>query len=81
MPSDRVYEKLTEILREVFDDETLVARPELTANDVARWDSFAQLRLILSVEDAFGVSFTASQIAGLDSVGDLAALITSQTAG
>ena len=72
---DNIYEKLTYILRNVFDDDTLVARPDLTADQVRGWDSFAHLRLILAVEEAFSVRFSASQITSLQNVGDLARLI------
>ena len=78
MPLD-AYERLGEILRDQFDDDDIVARPGLTANDVDGWDSFAHIRLMLAVEKSFGVSFSASQISSLNDVGDLANLIASKT--
>ncbi len=80
MSLDAIYQKLTQILQDVFDDDTLIARPDLTADLVDGWDSFAHLRLIFAVEKAFGVKFAASQIAGLQNVGDLAELIDSKVA-
>ncbi len=81
MTRDAIYAKLTEILREVFDDDTIVAGPELTASQVAGWDSFAHLRVMFTVEKTFGVSFSASQMSGLRNVGELAGLIESKVAG
>jgi acyl carrier protein len=81
MSLDDIYQKLTDILRDVFDDETLVATPELTADQVDGWDSFAHLRLIFAVEKSFGVKFSASQITSLMNVGDLATLISGKLAG
>ncbi|HTA37669.1 MAG TPA: acyl carrier protein [Candidatus Acidoferrales bacterium] len=78
MSTDEVYQKLTEILRDLFDDDTLVATPDLTADQVAGWDSFAHLRLMLTVERTFGIDFAASQITALKNVGELAALIQSK---
>jgi acyl carrier protein len=78
MPLQAIYETLSALLREQFDDDSLVARPDLTADDVAGWDSFAHIRLMLAVEQAFNVSFTAGQMASLRNVGDLAALIASK---
>jgi acyl carrier protein len=78
MLQDAIYQKLTNILRDVFDDDTIVARPDLTADQVAGWDSFAHLRVIFSAEKAFGVSFAASQISSLKNVGELADLISSR---
>lgn len=80
MATDAVYEKLSEILRDVFDDEALVARPDLTADQVDGWDSFAHLRLITTIERAFSVRFTASQVAALQNVGDLTELIRAKLA-
>jgi acyl carrier protein len=73
--SKKVYERLTAVLQDVFEDDTLVAEPELTADDVAGWDSLANLRLMLTVQKTFGVKFTAHEITSLNNVGELAALV------
>jgi acyl carrier protein len=78
MSSDEIYQKLSEIIRDLFDDDSLVATPELTAGQVDGWDSFAHLRLMLTVERTFGIDFAASQITSLKNVGELAALIQSK---
>lgn len=78
MSSEEIYKQLTEILRDLFDDDSLVATPELTAGQVAGWDSFAHLRLMLTIERTFGIDFAASQITSLKNVGELAALIQSK---
>ncbi len=71
---DPILSRLTSIFREVFDDDDLVLKPELTANDVDGWDSLAHIRLILSVQKAFGVKFSAVEMSRLKNVGDLIAL-------
>jgi len=76
--AEDIYEKLTDILRNLFDDDALVARPDLRADQVVGWDSFAHLRFIMAVEKAFGVRFTASQIGSFRNVGELAQLIASK---
>ena len=80
MPSEETYQKLTGILQDVFDDDTIVANPALTAAEVQGWDSLAHLRVMFTVEKTFGVDFAASQISELKNVGDLAALIESKLA-
>lgn len=80
MSLDAIYPKLSLILQKVFDDDTLVARADLVAADVDGWDSFAHLRLIMTVERTFKVQFTATQISSLKNVGELAALIDSRLA-
>jgi len=71
---DLVLTRLTSIFREVFDDDDLVLKPELTANDVDGWDSLVHIRLILSVQKAFGVKFSVVEMSRLKNVGDLIAL-------
>jgi acyl carrier protein len=78
MATDDLYATLTVILREVFEDEELVARPDLTADDVADWDSLSHLRLIMTVQKRFGIKFSAGEIGKLTNVGDLARLITAK---
>jgi acyl carrier protein len=74
-----IYEKLSVIFRDVFEDETLIAKPSLTADDIAGWDSLTNLRLVLTVQKAFGVKFTAHEITSLNNVGELATLVQAKT--
>jgi acyl carrier protein len=71
---DPILTGLTEVFHEVFDDDELVLKPELTANDVEGWDSLAHIRLILSVQKKFGVKFSPVEMNRLKNVGDLIAL-------
>ncbi|TIS92120.1 MAG: acyl carrier protein [Mesorhizobium sp.] len=72
---DEIYERLEPIFRELFDDDDLIVTPQHTAKDVEGWDSMMNVQLMLSIERAFKVHFSASQIASLGSIGELAALI------
>ncbi len=76
---DEIYPKLTEILRSVFADDKLEATPTLTAKDVAGWDSLRNIRLMLTIERAYGIRFSATEIGKLQNVGDLAELVRSKT--
>jgi len=78
MSLEEIYAKLTDILREIFDDDSLAARPDLTADQVAGWDSFDHLRLMFKAEQTFKITFAASQISALRDVGQLADLIQSK---
>lgn len=75
METAAIFEKITPIFREVFDDNSLVPTPAMTAKDVEEWDSLNHIRLIVSIETAFGIKFAVTEIAGLKNVGDLVALI------
>jgi len=74
----QIYPKLTEIFRNVFGDDTLEATPALSAKDVAGWDSLRNIRLMLTVERAYGIRFSATEIGKLQNVGDLAQLVRSK---
>jgi len=75
MNETQIYETLTDIFRDLFDDEEIVLGPTTTAADVAGWDSNAHINIMASAEVKFGVKFTTSEIESLKSVGDLARLI------
>lgn len=80
MSPEQVKAKLSQILRDVFDDEMLVAEPTLTADEVDDWDSLNHIRLILTVEREFGVKFAASETTALKNVGELLGLIQAKIA-
>ncbi len=74
-----LYTRLTVIFHDVFDDDSIVVTPTLTAADVPEWDSLTHIRLVLAVQKAFKVKFSASQTAELKNVGELADLIRAKT--
>ena len=73
-----VTEKLNEIFCEVFDDETLQIRPEMTANDVEGWDSLSHMNLIVAVENKFNIRFTQKELLTFKNIGDLLGNIESK---
>lgn len=80
MDTSSIYDRLTEIFREVFDDDDLVVKPELTAEDVEEWDSLNHIRLVLSIEKGFGLRFSAAEVGNLSNVGEFVELIQSKAA-
>lgn len=70
-----ITDKLTPIFCDVFDDDELVITEVTTAQDVEGWDSLANIRVMVSVEKAFGIRFTAGEISNLKDVGALAELV------
>ena len=69
-------DQLVSIFRDVFDDEELIIESSITAGDVDGWDSLAHIRLIVSIEKAFDLHFSATEIANLENVGEMVELIT-----
>jgi acyl carrier protein len=74
-----IYPKLTTIFHDVFSDDSIVLRPDLSAKDVDDWDSLTHIRLILTVERVFDLKFSASDIGKLKNVAELADLIRLKT--
>ena len=75
MDEPQIYARLTEIFEDVFDEDSMNITPELSAKDVVGWDSLTHIRLILSIEKAFKIKFSTSEIGKLKNVGDLVTLI------
>ena len=71
MERKEIVEKATEIFRDVLDDDTLELSDEMTAADVAAWDSLAHMQLISEIEDAFEISFTLGEVNGFRNVGEM----------
>jgi acyl carrier protein len=51
----KIYTDLTEIFNDVFMRDDMQLTPQLSAKDVAGWDSFKQIEIMVSVEERFGI--------------------------
>ena len=80
MQSEEIYAQLTAIFHDLFDDDTLVLTPDLTASDVPEWDSFNHINLIVAVESRFKIKFQTDELEALHTVGHLADLIQTKLA-
>ena len=68
---DQVLATLTQVFREVFDEEGLVLTRDTTANDMEEWDSLNQIKLIIGCEKAFDIRLKPREINGLQNVGEM----------
>jgi len=75
METDELYKRLNEVFRDVFDDDEIVVSTETTAKDIDGWDSLRHVRLLLTIERAFGIKFSAYEVNKLKNVGHLAKLV------
>ena len=66
---DRLF-ILQDIFRQVFDDDELVITRETNRGQVAGWDSVAQVKLVLFLEEEFGIRFSEDEVSSLQTVGD-----------
>ena len=79
MNESQIYDRLSAIFFDIFDDDGIVLRPETTARDVPGWDSFAHVNIIVATEQAFGIKFHAAEIGRLQNVSELVSLIARKT--
>ena len=70
-----ITEKLTTIFRSVFNDQAIVLRDDLTANDVANWDSLSHMLMIGEAEKEFSVKFKLKELGKLEDVKSLINLL------
>ena len=75
MADASIYRQLTEIFREVFDDDSIVLTPQTTADDIRDWDSAAHVNLVVAIETRMGIRFKTFELESLHNVGHLADLI------
>lgn len=78
MEKSEIIEKLTIVFHEVFNDNTIVLRDDMTAADVENWDSLTHMMMITKVEEVFGIRFKLKELNRLKMVGDLVAMVESK---
>lgn len=71
MDRNEIIEKLTAIFHEIFNDNTIVLRDDMTASDVENWNSLTHMLMITKVEEVFGIKFKLRELNKLKNVGDL----------
>lgn len=72
MTEEQIMTRLCEIIRDVFDDESITVDKNTTAADIDGWDSIMHITLISEVEAAFSVRFAMKDVLSMQNVGDLA---------
>jgi len=75
MTREGIYERLTTVFREIFDDENIIVSDITAASDIDGWDSLAHLNLIIAIETAFRIKFSVSDVMSMHHVGDIVTLL------
>ena len=76
-----VLQELTELFRDLFDDENLLLESGTTADQVEGWDSQMHVMLIVAAEQRFGIKFRTAELESLRNVGQFTQLIESKLSG
>ena len=70
-----IYDKLNDIFVDVLDLDEVALTDSTTADDIEEWDSLSHVQLVVAIEKAFGIKFTALEIMKWKNVGELVASI------
>jgi len=76
-----VLQELTELFRDLFDDESLELNDDTTADQVEGWDSQMHVMLVVAAEQRFGIKFRTAELESLRNVGQFVQLIESKRSG
>ena len=77
MDKNEVLAKVTESIRDVFDNDDIVVMESTVADDVEGWDSLMHITLIGTIEDEFDIKFAMKDVIGMKNVGDMVDIIMS----
>lgn len=75
MKQSEVITQIAESLGNVIDEDDLTLTAETTADEVEDWDSLAHVKLIISLESQFSITFESNEIGQSENVGELADLV------
>lgn len=76
MDGKTIEDRTQEVFRQVLGQPELVLTADLTARDVAGWDSLAHIQLILALEREFRIRLRASEVVNPSCVGDLIDIVS-----
>jgi acyl carrier protein len=75
MDDSQILAQLTDIVRDVLNDETLTLTPATIAADVPEWDSFNHINIVAAAEVKFGIKFKTAELEQVRNIGEFVALI------
>ncbi len=75
MDRAEIFERLNNVFRDVFDDDSITVSDNTTASDIDGWDSLMHITLISAVEDEFDMKFDMKSVVAMKNVGDMADII------
>lgn len=76
---DHIQQPLEQLFREVFNDDSLVLKDEMTSRDIPGWDSVAHMNLMFTIETRFGIQFLGNELADFKNIGELKAYLAEKS--
>lgn len=75
MTKNEIYDKVNEVFRDVFDDDSILVNEETTANDIEDWDSLEHINLVVAIEEKFGMKFNMGEVTSMKNVGEMVKIL------
>lgn len=75
MTRENIFERLTQVFREVFDDDEIQLKETTTAADIEDWDSFEHINLVVAVEEEFSFKIPMGKVVTMKDVGEMVDII------
>jgi acyl carrier protein len=73
-------ERITKIVRILFDEYHGPVTPMLSAHDVAQWNSLMNVQFLVMIEQEFGIRFSSREVGQIKNVGELMATLKKRMA-
>lgn len=74
-----IINRIQDIFRDIFDDESLEINESTNAEDIEEWDSLIHITILQTVQDEFGIEFSIDEITEMKNVGDMIKAINQKT--
>lgn len=71
MEKSEILAIITEIFKDVLDNDDIVLADDTTANDIEEWDSLNHFQLVVAIEKKFKIRFTTQEIQTWSNVGGI----------
>ena len=71
MERKEITDQVTNIFKDVLDNDDITLTDETTAKDVEDWDSLNHIQLVVAIEKRFKFRFTAKEIHSWENVGQM----------
>jgi acyl carrier protein len=71
-----IYAALSGIFSDVFLRDDISLSAALSAKDVAGWDSFKQVEIVMATEEYFAMKFTSAELDNMQQLGDLVRIVS-----
>jgi acyl carrier protein len=70
MQQSEIYSALTDVFRDVFENDSMELAPAVNPSQLQGWDSSRYVTLIVATESRFGIKFRPAELESLRTVDD-----------